>query len=86
MCKTFAPETAHLYGARAAVRTWTHETEATEQWEINAKTTADAVAAVMPHVRFPPQHVEARLCGPDTGETARGNRLRPGEVRRPPPR
>lgn len=57
------------------------ETEATELWEINADTAADAVTGVTPHIRFPPHHVEARL-STETDNTA----LKPGEVRRVPPK
>jgi hypothetical protein len=65
--------------------TWNEdETEATEQWETNARTVADAVSAVMPHVRFPPQHVEARLLTAHKGEAGPEVELRPGEVRRRP--
>jgi len=66
--------------------TWREdETEATEQWVINADTAADAVAGVMPHVRFPPQHVEARLSAAEGGEDPQVTDLGPGEVRRLPP-
>jgi len=61
--------------------TWKEdETEATEQWEVNANTAADAMKEVAPHLRFPPHHVEARLCSPD--DTTRGTGLQPGQVRR----
>ncbi|MCW5713719.1 MAG: hypothetical protein KIT43_04295 [Bauldia sp.] len=41
--------------------TWNEdETEASEAWQINATSVAEAVAAVAAHVRFQPHHVEAR--------------------------
>ena len=58
------------------------ETEATEEWQVNADTAADAVTEVVTRLRFQPHHVEARLCSPDT---ARGIDLQPGHVRRVPP-
>lgn len=65
--------------------TWMEdETEATEQWEAEAETAADAVKDVTAHLRFPPHDVEARLCEPDPGTTRVA--LRPGEVRRIEPR
>jgi hypothetical protein len=65
--------------------TWSEdETEATEQWEINAETGADAVRGVMPYVRFPPHHVEARLYASETDKTGQRTDLRPGQVRRLP--
>lgn len=41
--------------------TWREdETEATEEWLVEAASVQDAVASVNGHVRFPPHHVEAR--------------------------
>lgn len=41
--------------------TWREdETEATEEWQVEAANVQDAVASVSGHVRFPPHHVEAR--------------------------
>lgn len=61
--------------------TWNEdETEATEQWQVNADTAADALKEVTQHVRLPPHHVEGRLCLPD--DTGRSIELQPGEVRR----
>jgi hypothetical protein len=57
--------------------TWNEdETETTECWEVNAENAAAALKLVMPHLRFPPRHVEARLCAPDAKSY-----LRPGESR-----
>jgi hypothetical protein len=42
--------------------TWTEdETEASEQWEVNAGTAHDAVREVTAFLRFQPHHVEAKL-------------------------
>ncbi|MEW5423817.1 hypothetical protein [Amorphus sp. 3PC139-8] len=41
--------------------TWREdETEATEEWQVEAASAEEAVASVSGHVRFPPHHVEAR--------------------------
>jgi hypothetical protein len=41
--------------------TWREdETEATEEWLVEAATVQEAIASVGSHVRFPPHHVEAR--------------------------
>jgi hypothetical protein len=46
--------------------TWTEdETEATEQWEVNADTAEDALREVTPHLRFPAHHIELKLCSLD---------------------
>jgi len=52
--------------------TWREdETEATEEWQIEAASVQDAVASVCGHVRFPPHHVEARqLDGEPSGAAA----------------
>ncbi|MEW5424844.1 hypothetical protein [Amorphus sp. 3PC139-8] len=40
--------------------TWREdETEATEEWQVEAASAEEAVASVSGHVRFPPHHVEA---------------------------
>jgi len=66
--------------------TWNEdETEASEQWEVNADTAHDAVKEVTTRLRFQPHHVEARLCSPEVDDTARGIELLPGQVRRIPP-
>jgi hypothetical protein len=63
--------------------TWNEdETEANEQWEVNAETAHEAVEQVTTRLRFAPHHVEARLCSPD--DTACGIDLQPGQVRRHP--
>lgn len=36
------------------------ETEATEEWQVEAANAEEAVASVSGHVRFPPHHVEVR--------------------------
>ena len=60
--------------------TWLEdETEATEQWEVNADTEQVAVEEVGKHVRFPPHHVEARL-RPEA--ESKKTTLSPGQVRR----
>jgi hypothetical protein len=56
------------------------EIEASEQWEVNAATAHDAVKEATTYIRFPPHHVEAKLCLPT--QEARGDDLRPGEARR----
>jgi hydroxyacyl-ACP dehydratase HTD2-like protein with hotdog domain len=44
--------------------TWTEdETEASEQWEVNAGTAQDALREVTPHLHFVPHHVEIKLTG-----------------------
>jgi hypothetical protein len=59
------------------------ETEANEQWEVNAATAHDAIREATKHIRFHPHHVEAKLCS--TKEEARGGELRADQVRRIPP-
>jgi hypothetical protein len=64
--------------------TWREdEAEASEQWEVNAETAQDAVAAVATHLRFHPHHVEARQSTPEDAK-ARAADLSPGEARRVP--
>jgi hypothetical protein len=42
--------------------TWVEdESDASEQWEVNAETAHEAVKTVSTHLRFQPHHVEARL-------------------------
>jgi hypothetical protein len=56
--------------------TWIEdEIEASEQWEVNAATAHEAVKEAITYIRFPPHHVEAKLCLPTQD-------LRPGEARR----
>jgi hypothetical protein len=63
--------------------TWVEdETDASEQWEVNAETAHDAVKAVTMHLRFPPHHVEARLRATAANDKNFANDLRPGEARR----
>jgi hypothetical protein len=63
--------------------TWVEdETDASEQWEVNAETAHDAVKAVTMHLRFPPHHVEARLCPKATVSKHLASDLLPGQVRR----
>jgi hypothetical protein len=54
------------------------ETEASEQWEVNADTAHEAVKEVSAYIRFPPHHVEAS----QIKEEARAVDLGPGQVRR----
>jgi len=62
--------------------TWIEdETEANEQWEVNAATAHDAVREVTVHIRFPPHHIEARLCMPEDPEAVPTD-LPPGQARR----
>jgi hypothetical protein len=62
--------------------TWIEDdSDASEQWAVNAGTAHDAVKAVTRHLRFPPHHVEARLCA-DEGNLALPTNLLPGEARR----
>ena len=45
--------------------TWTEdETDATEQWEVNADTAQDALREVTAHLRFPAHHIELKLNHP----------------------
>lgn len=62
------------------------ETEATEQWEVNAGTVDEAVREVTTRLRFPPHHVEARLSLLEADEKAGTIDLEPGQVRRIQPR
>lgn len=55
------------------------ETEATEQWEVNAETEQSALAEVSEHVRFRPHHVEASL---EPMAARDETLLLPGQVRR----
>lgn len=53
--------------------TWREdETEAAEEWQVEAASAEEAVASVSGHVRFPPHHVEAREVA---AEDADGNAL-----------
>jgi hypothetical protein len=66
--------------------TWVEdEAEASEKWEVNADSAHDAVKAVSTHLRFPPHHVEARLCPEGAEYKADAINLMPGEARRLPP-
>ena len=58
------------------------ETEASEQWEVNAETAHEAVKAVTMRLRFRPHQIEARLRPPEAGEKAGAIDLQPGEARR----
>jgi hypothetical protein len=65
--------------------TWIeNEAQASEQWEVNADTAHDAVKEVTTHIRFPPHHVEARLCLPEVEDKALAIDLPPGDARRIP--
>jgi hypothetical protein len=65
--------------------TWIEdETDASEQWEVNAETAHGAVQAVTTHLRFQPHHVEARLCSAATEGEPLATDLQPGAVRRLP--
>lgn len=65
--------------------TWIEDdSDASEQWEVNADTAHDAVKAVTTHVRFRPHHVEARLCSSEAGGQPAAIDLQPGEARRVP--
>jgi hypothetical protein len=66
--------------ARRRHRLVEDEIEASEQWEVNAATAHDAVKEATAYIRFPPHHVEAKLCLP-TQEACEDD-LRPGEARR----
>jgi len=67
--------------------TWIEdESDASEQWEVNADTAHDAVKAVTTHLRFHPHHIEARLCSAEAGGKPLATDLLPGEARRLPPR
>lgn len=69
-----------------AKATWIEdESDASEQWEVNADTAHDAVKAVTTHLRFHPHHVDARLCSDGAGDGSLVTDLLPGEVRRLPP-
>ncbi len=60
--------------------TWAEdETEATEQWEVNAETAEDALREVTPHLRFPAHHIELKLRSPDRSRQAREVEI--GQVR-----
>jgi hypothetical protein len=63
--------------------TWTEdESDASQQWEVNAETAHDAVKAATTHIRFPPHHIEARRCSSEEEKCATD--ILPGEVRRRP--
>jgi hypothetical protein len=65
--------------------TWIEdETDASEQWEVNAETAYGAAKAVTTHLRFQPHHVEARLCSAETEGEPLTTDLQPGAVRRLP--
>ena len=65
--------------------TWIEdETEASEQWEVNAATAHEAVRDVTAHIRFPPHHVEARVRARESGSAPLTTDLRPGQARRIP--
>lgn len=60
--------------------TWREdETEATEEWQVEAADAQEAIASVAGHVRFPPHHVEAREV-----EAAHANAAAPGTARHVP--
>lgn len=66
--------------------TWTEdEAEASEQWHVNAGTAHDAVKEVSTHLRFHPNHVEARQCVPERDDGSLVADLAPGQARRIPP-
>ena len=66
--------------------TWIEdETEASEQWEVNAATAHEAVRDVTAHIRFPPHHVEARMRPQKDKNAPTTSDLRPGQARRMPP-
>ena len=66
--------------------TWIEdETEASEQWEVNAATAHEAVRDVTAHIRFPPHHVEVRMRVRESGNAPLTSDLRPGQARRIPP-
>jgi hypothetical protein len=63
--------------------TWSEdETEASEQWEVNAPTAHDAVREATRYIRFPPHHVEARRRLPEADDRAYTADLQPGQARR----
>jgi hypothetical protein len=67
--------------------TWIEdESDASEQWEVNADTAHEALRAVTTHLRFQPHHVEARLCSAEAEGEPLATDLLPGEARRVPPR
>jgi hypothetical protein len=65
--------------------TWIEdESDASEQWEVNADTAHEAVKAVTTHLRFQPHHVEARLCSAEAEGKPLATDLLPSEARRLP--
>jgi hypothetical protein len=60
------------------------ETEASEQWQVDAGTAHEAIKAVSVHMRFPPHHVEVNRASPDDAATTRS--LPRGEARHTPSR
>ena len=65
--------------------TWVEdESDASEEWEVNAETAHEAVKAVTTHLRFQPHHVEARLCSAEIEGKPLATDLLPGEARRVP--
>lgn len=65
--------------------TWIEdETEASEQWEVNAATAHEAVKDVSAHIRFPPHHVEARKRAREGEDAPLTSGLQPGQARRIP--
>jgi hypothetical protein len=65
--------------------TWIEdESDASEQWGVNADTVYDAVKVVTTHLRFHPHHVEARRCEPEEAKIILVADLSPGEARRVP--
>jgi hypothetical protein len=63
--------------------TWTEdESDASEQWEVNAATAHDAVREATTHIRFQPHHVEARRRNSDGEGQVDATDLPPGQARR----
>lgn len=61
--------------------TWREdETDAAEQWEVNAPTAHEAVQKATLHIKYPPHHVEVRQLN------EAGSDLQPGESRLATPR
>lgn len=63
--------------------TWTEdESDASEQWEVNAATAHDAVREATTHIRFQPHHVEARHRYSAGEDHVDATDLPPGQARR----
>ncbi len=63
--------------------TWIEdETDASEQWEVNAATAQEAMQEAAARMRFQPHHVEVRRMPDAAGNTE----LAPGETRHRPAR